>query len=280
MKINSLVLFVIALIQGCASTYKDSYIAFEHDWRLDIYNLVYVTSHDIESTRYWVRQEPVFPEGSPHQLACIEIKQLNSPQAFYIANINTYGMQEVKECNENFWALDNYISHKTLYGSTSTPTNETSTDTAIIDRNESSLIDQYVVKNSQKNINLSSNHNYEVGSDVNGGFELSFSDLFVVNETALIPEKIEVLRGIAKELVSFPISRIEIYGVADSSGPYKKNKTLASERANTIHEFLQENGLDRVKMSSIGTVENKLSSPEERVNQRRFIIRVELVKSE
>lgn len=79
-----------------------------------------------------------------------------------------------------------------------------------------------------------------------------------------------------QKLKNLPVKELVIYGIADSSGSYAKNRVLADRRAFAVRDFLVEEGLRNVSIVIRGTVENGLETAEQRVKQRRFSIDVRL----
>ncbi|WP_318479864.1 hypothetical protein [Photobacterium leiognathi] len=61
-----------------------------------------------------MRRTPEFSEGSPYNKACIEIWQPKEANKFFIAELNTYSMTEVNNCNGDYMNFSNQEKYKYL----------------------------------------------------------------------------------------------------------------------------------------------------------------------
>ncbi|MCF7505316.1 OmpA family protein [Vibrio sp. L3-7] len=244
----SLPLVGMVMLSACSNQVRDDNLLLDYDWKPDVYNLVIANVADADNMRFWVRRAPEYAEGSPHHRACVEVAQPTEANRFYIANLNTYGLTEVKSCNENYLAVNNLVEPersqafdgeqwRTVYGISKS------------ELNHSSLL-------------------------------LKFENLFPVNEFSLTRKARNSLIAVLTEIQKWPVQSVTIYGVADSSGTYSTNRTLADQRAKVTREFLIEEGLRYVPVHIRGSVENGLDTAQQRVDQRRFMIEVKLKKHE
>ncbi|NOH73039.1 OmpA family protein [Vibrio pectenicida] len=239
---------LILLLSGCSNQIRDDNLILDYDWKPDVYNLVLVEVADADNFQFWVRRAPEYAEGSPHHKACVEVAEPTEPNRFYIANLNTYGLTEVKSCEGDYLAVSNLVApiKSRAFGGTQWQ-NVYGVSTSLLD---------------------------------NSNLLLKFESLFPVNEYQLTSEGRTTLFAIIEELQKWSLESLTIYGVADSSGTYKHNRILADNRARVTREFLIEEGLRNVPIYVRGSVENGLSTPEQRVTQRRFMIEVKLKKYE
>lgn len=247
------------LLSGCSSQIKDDNIVLDQDWKPDIYNLIISHVSDVDNLRFWVRRTPSYEDGYPHQLACVEVAQPLEPNRFYIANLNTYGLNQVYNCENDYWRYDNLVD----------PYASRAVDLSAWDPN----------LNKRRYTNYPVNMNTHIdGVDAylwgEGQLRLVFSDLFPVNQYQLTNKGVNTLFEVIDKLKYLPVEELTIYGIADSSGTYQKNRVLADRRAQSVKTFLVEEGLSYLPMKLRGTVENGLSTAQQRVLQRRFVIEV------
>nr|WP_152432230.1 OmpA family protein [Vibrio aquimaris] len=239
---------LLLLLGGCSNQIRDDNLVLDYDWKPDVYNLVLVEVADADNFQLWVRRAPEYTEGSAHHKACVEVAEPTEPNRFYIANLNTYGLTEVKSCEGDYTAANNIVAPNQNRGF-----------------GGDEWRDVYGVSTSLLD---------------NSNLLLKFESLFPVNEYKLTREGRSTLLSTIEELQKWPLDSLTVYGVADSSGTYANNRELADKRARVTRDFLIEEGLRNVPIQVRGSVENGLSTSEQRVTQRRFMIEVKLKKYE
>lgn len=256
-------IFIIIQLASCSvfqsNKIIDDNLVLDYDWQADIYNMALVEATDTDNLRVQVKQGPGFFGGSPHQLACVEIAQPMEPNRFYIANLNFYSLIEVKNCNIDFWVPTNLVdpAHSRMAGADQM--------NAMISGHHNS------VSGPMKWENIPGVSEYYVDSS---HLRLFFDGLFPVNQYHLTSSGHETLLLITKKLLHKNIVGMIIYGVADSTGGYSTNRSLADARARTVKDFLVNEGIDNVQFDLRGSVENALKIQENRKKQRRFMIEV------
>ncbi|CAB1261425.1 outer membrane protein [Vibrio cholerae] len=251
MQKNHKVSFILAgllALTACSNQIRDDNLVLDYDWEPDVYNLVYSHVADADNLRFWVRRAPEYDEGSPHQRGCIEVAQPQSPNRFYIANLNTYGLIEVKNCDGDYSAFSNLIA----------PEKSRAFDVSAWQRSYGIVVTE-----------LDGAH-----------WLLKFENLFVVNQYQLTVQGRHTLLAMLRELQTLPVESLLVYGVADSSGLYAKNQHLSDQRARVVREFLIEEGMRNIPIDIRASVENALPTAQERVAQRRFMIEVKLKNNE
>ncbi|MGS0628306.1 MULTISPECIES: OmpA family protein [Photorhabdus] len=251
--------FGVMSISACSSKIKDGNLFLDMDWKQDIYNLVYTNADDVDNLRFWVRQPPEYTDGSPHQRACVEVQEAMKPSRFYIANLSTYGFDEISNCGKSYLSDPHFVKGKNLQPFSDESWNKRSDVTV-----------QFGSDNGNKSSAVATQFG---GSKL---VHLIFSELFPVNESQLTSKGKATLLVVIKELSSIPVSEMTIYGIADSSGNYPMNKVLANKRAESVRQFLIEEGLRDIPIFIRGSVENSESTALQRVQQRRFMIEVRL----
>ena len=250
----SLSLAFLVTLSACSNQIRDDNVILDYDWQSDVYNLVIAEVADADNVEFWVRQEPEYSNGSPHYKACVEIAQPTEKNRFYIANLNTYGLTEVKNCNKNYLARANIIN----------PNQSKAYD-----------IDSWQAKAfSDQKWYTSFGISKSITND--SSLMLKFEDLFFVNEARFTSRAQNTLIMLITELQKWPIEKVTVYGIADSSGNYPMNRKLADQRAKVTRSFLIEEGLRNVPITIRGSVENGRKTKQQRVTQRRFMIEVKL----
>lgn len=86
---------------------------------------------------------------------------------------------------------------------------------------------------------------------------LSAGALFDVNKDTLKPAGQEELRTLAARIKTIDIEHIDIAGHTDSSGADAYNQDLSVRRANSVKNFLIDQGIDPRIMSTIGYGESR-----------------------
>lgn len=244
----SFILICLLALTACSNQIRDDNLALDYGWERDVYNLVYSHVADADNLRFWVRSAPEYDESSPHQRGCIEIAQPQSPNRFYIVNLNTYGLIEVNNCDGDYFAFSNLIS----------PEKSRAFDVSAWQRSYGIVVTE-----------LDGAH-----------WLLKFENLFVVNQYQLTVQGRHTLLAMLRELQALPVESLLVYGVADSSGSYAKNRRLSDQRSRVVREFLIEEGMRNIPIDIRASVENTLPTAQERVAQRRFMIEVKLKNNE
>ncbi|MBS0044802.1 OmpA family protein [Shewanella sp. M16] len=274
-------LWVMFGLTSCAQGVREDSIIWDHEWKHDIYNLLFAEVDDIDHMRYWVKRKPEYVDGSPHQNACIEVSVSSNPSRYYLANLHTYSLSEVKDCDADYSRYSNLVDaifENTLAGqgsSTAAATDGRQSMTGdilnsaygeawISDDGESWILDNSTSCASDKrfdNCRTQPKH-----------LRLVFQGLFLVNESVLTQEGKNMLVHMIENLRGKPVESILIYGIADSSGDYATNRRLADARANSVKCFLRTEGMGDMPILLRGSVENGLPTAEQRITQRRFMI--------
>lgn len=105
---------------------------------------------------------------------------------------------------------------------------------------------------------------------------LNGSVLFATGQSVLLPIARERLAEVARALKDDPKGNIVVEGHTDSTGPTSMNEELSRRRAESVREFLIEQGIAADRLRAIGygphrpVADNK--TPEGRANNRRVEI--------
>ena len=101
-------------------------------------------------------------------------------------------------------------------------------------------------------------------------------ELFPVDVYTLSDRAKVKLDGVVEAVGREGVKKITVVGIADSTGPYARNKFLAQKRMEQVVLYLQSAGFGReVQYVTRAAVENSAKSRERRMKQRRFVISVE-----
>jgi len=277
--------FLIGVMFGltsCAHNVRDDSIIWDHEWKQDIYHLLFAEVDDVDHMRYWVKSPPEYVDGSPHQTACIEVSVPSQPSRYYSVNLHTYGLSEVNNCVADYWRYSNLVGamgRNAFVGQESVAPdgrqsmgednlNPADWESWISDDGVSWILDNNaacLAANSAEFCRTRFKH-----------FRLVFEGLFPVNEFALTPEGKNILVRMIENLRGKPVESILVYGIADSSGAYATNRRLADARANSVKYFLQTESMGDFPILLRSSVENSLPSAEQRMTQRRFMIEIKL----
>ncbi|MFD1616148.1 OmpA family protein [Gelatiniphilus marinus] len=81
--------------------------------------------------------------------------------------------------------------------------------------------------------------------------------LFDTGKSTIKKQSAEVLGDIIKILNEYPNSKFTVEGHTDSVGSEKLNQRLSDSRANSVKEYLVNNGIDAFRLSALGYGESK-----------------------
>lgn len=114
--------------------------------------------------------------------------------------------------------------------------------------------------------------------ETNLGWELTLNErlLFASNESALLPEQVERLAKVARNLATVGITTARIEGHTDSTGTAAYNSTLSKARAQAVAAPLRANGMRFAPGQVVGRGEamplSPNDSPEGRQDNRRVVM--------
>jgi len=114
--------------------------------------------------------------------------------------------------------------------------------------------------------------------ETGAGWQLTLNErlLFAVNESGLLPEQIERLNILARNLSAVGIATARVEGHSDSTGASAYNQTLSLARAQAVAAALQQGGMGFTADQIVGRGETMPLSPndtaEGRQDNRRVVV--------
>ncbi len=81
--------------------------------------------------------------------------------------------------------------------------------------------------------------------------------LFDSGKSSIKAESNQVLRDIINILNEYPTAKFTVEGHTDSAGSNKLNQRLSDSRANSVKNYLVENGIDQFRLSAVGFGEDR-----------------------
>jgi len=104
--------------------------------------------------------------------------------------------------------------------------------------------------------------------------------LFDYNSYALRPESKSTLQNLADNFRKYPEEQIEVEGHTDAVGSHESNQRLSEQRADTVRNYLVDQGVTGTRITSVGFGETRPKAtndtPEGRQLNRRVEIRITL----
>lgn len=102
--------------------------------------------------------------------------------------------------------------------------------------------------------------------------------LFDVNSAVLSTQAMQTLKDLNRVLKKYPKNRIVVQGYTDSTGSDAYNKTLSTQRAQAVYNYLIANGLKTLSITYIGYGEsNPIASNDTeagRAQNRRVVLSI------
>jgi OOP family OmpA-OmpF porin len=99
---------------------------------------------------------------------------------------------------------------------------------------------------------------------------------FETGKAVMLPVALPELDSIARQLLALPDVAIEIAGHTDSSGVYRRNVVLAKARAETVRQYLSQQGVPLERMTARGFGPDRPVASNRTADGRALNRRVEL----
>ncbi|MEM9668545.1 MAG: OmpA family protein [Pseudomonadota bacterium] len=100
---------------------------------------------------------------------------------------------------------------------------------------------------------------------------------FASGQSSIEPGFYTPLNDVANTLKEFPSTAVDIIGHADSTGPEDSNQVLSEQRAASVQNYLQSQGVTPVRLASIGYGESRPIADNATVAGRAQNRRVEII---
>ena len=117
-------------------------------------------------------------------------------------------------------------------------------------------------------------------TDTPRGLVVNMGDvLFDSGKSNLRPEARETLAKLSGIVLNYPSLRLTIEGHSDNTGSAEANQTLSEQRANTVRDYLVNQGLDSGSLSAQGLGMNNPVADNDTTEGRQMNRRVEIIVS-
>ncbi len=100
---------------------------------------------------------------------------------------------------------------------------------------------------------------------------------FAKNQSAIQPQFYQVMNDVATILTRYPKTTIDIVGHADSDGSDAYNQTLSEQRATSVANYLQGQGVQAVRLAAYGRGESQPLVPNTSDANKAINRRVQLI---
>jgi len=247
-KLRSAALYVFCFfLSSCSTWFFLDEPAFNYMWKQDVYNVLFEFVQDINDVKYEVLRKPKTLRRSPDRWACVKVNsKLEEETGCYAINVDNYSVTPVFSCTADYMASAN---KRKFHG-------------IITDKGGASSFQM---------------KGYLSDESRDKSYKLRIVEaLFPLDSYDLTPNAQKKLLNLSGSLNFSDVKKVTVFGVADSSGNYQRNKLLSNKRANAVVDFLRENGFNNINIEKRYSVEQGLSAAEQRARQRRYTIRVEL----
>ena len=101
--------------------------------------------------------------------------------------------------------------------------------------------------------------------------------LFATDSANLRPDLTQDLRAVARNLMDYPNSRIQVIGHTDDTGTNAYNQDLSQRRAQSVAAILRQEGVPKKRVSAIGRGEDQPIADNSTVQGRAQNRRVEII---
>jgi outer membrane protein OmpA-like peptidoglycan-associated protein len=116
--------------------------------------------------------------------------------------------------------------------------------------------------------------------DTDRGLVVNLGDvLFDTGKFALRPPAREALAKLSGIVLNYPALRLQIEGHTDSTGSEEFNQTLSGQRANSVRDYLVQQGIDGGVITAVGLGEDMPVADNKTADGRQKNRRVEIIVS-
>lgn len=270
------------VLSGCSPWFFIAEPAFDYMWRQDVYNILFEFVQDIDDISYTVLRSPKRSLKAPDRWLCVNVSsKVPAENGYFALNVDAYTIRPVTTC------FGDYLKKAQTGAAGGGPPQKGGMSTFALS-GRGSYASSADATASGDGATGSDSSASSSGQDLSGaGGKPSASAgqqpalriveaLFPVNSYKMTSKARTKLLDLCRSVDATAVRKVTVFGVADSSGHYARNKELSDKRANVVTDFLRAHGLSDVPIEKRYSVEQGLSVAAQRVTQRRYIVRVEL----
>ncbi len=100
---------------------------------------------------------------------------------------------------------------------------------------------------------------------------------FATGKSTILPESFNLLQQVVDAIVTNNVRRVRVEGHTDNRGEKVANQTLSEDRARAVKEYLVAQGIDTVRLESLGYGDTKPIAPNLTARGRELNRRVEFI---
>ena len=100
---------------------------------------------------------------------------------------------------------------------------------------------------------------------------------FATGKSTILPESFNLLQQVVDAIIKNNVKRVKVEGHTDNRGVKAANQTLSEDRARSVMEYLIAQGLDKVRLESVGYGDSKPIAPNLTARGRELNRRVEFI---
>lgn len=100
---------------------------------------------------------------------------------------------------------------------------------------------------------------------------------FATGKSTILPESFNLLQQVVDAIIKNNVKRVKVEGHTDNRGAKAANQTLSEDRARSVMEYLVVQGIDKVRLESVGYGDSKPIAPNLTARGRELNRRVEFI---
>lgn len=100
---------------------------------------------------------------------------------------------------------------------------------------------------------------------------------FATGKSTILPESFNLLQQVVDAIIKNNVKRVKVEGHTDNRGGKAANETLSEDRARSVMEYLVAQGIDKVRLESVGYGDSKPVAPNLTARGRELNRRVEFI---
>ncbi|MDP1829720.1 MAG: OmpA family protein [Archangium sp.] len=100
---------------------------------------------------------------------------------------------------------------------------------------------------------------------------------FATGKSTILPESFNLLQQVVDAIIKNNVRRVKVEGHTDNRGGKAQNQVLSEDRARSVMDYLAAQGIDKVRMESVGYGDSKPIAPNLTARGRELNRRVEFI---